>query len=178
MRRSQAVLIVAVLILVVATLIGLLFRRPKSPPALPLWERSRTVRLFFALEKGLAEEERLIIKQSTVAEEAKQAVDELIKGPSERLFPTIPQGTRLLNLFVDRQGIAYVNFDAQLRENHAGGSFGELLTVYSIVDTLAANFPQIKKVQILLEGNEVPTLVGHLDLQKPLSPKFSFEPKT
>jgi hypothetical protein len=45
------------------------------------------------------------------------------------------------------------------------------MTVYSIVNSLSANFPQIKRVQILIDGKTIATIVGHLSLEQPVSPK-------
>ncbi len=47
-------------------------------------------------------------------------------------------------------------------------------TVFSIVDTLTLNFPEIKRVQILIEDQAVDTLNGHLDLSRPLRQDLSF----
>lgn len=176
MNRWLALFIAALLF--AASLFVLLWNRSKPPPrplSPPLEER-RLIRLFFAKEEGLAEENRLIRKRPTTVEEAKEALWELIKGPSQGLSPTIPGGTKLLGVFIDAKGIAYVDFDRKIREGHPGGSFGELLTVYSVVETLTANFPEVKKVQILIEGSEQETLAGHLDIRRPLAPRFSFQP--
>jgi hypothetical protein len=51
---------------------------------------------------------------------------------------------------------------------HPGGSAAELLTVYAIVNAVTANLPAIMRVQILLDGKEVDTLAGHMDLRRPL----------
>jgi len=43
------------------------------------------------------------------------------------------------------------------------------LTVYSMVHTLT-QLPAIERVQFLVEGQRVETLVGHLALDRPLEP--------
>jgi hypothetical protein len=48
------------------------------------------------------------------------------------------------------------------------------LTVYSIVNSLTANFPAVKRVQILVEDKPVSTLSGHIDLSRPLLPDLTF----
>ncbi|MBQ5389910.1 MAG: GerMN domain-containing protein, partial [Anaerovibrio sp.] len=48
-----------------------------------------------------------------------------------------------------------------------GGSTGEEMLVGSLVNTLT-EFPEIKKVQILVEGKEIDSLSGHLDLSRPV----------
>jgi len=98
---------------------------------------------------------------------AKQAVVELIKGPeNSELYPTIPQGTQVNELYI-ADDIVYIDLSEEIFENHPGGSSGELMTVYSIVNTLT-EIPPIKGVQILVGGNEKNSLVGHIDISMPL----------
>lgn len=98
---------------------------------------------------------------------ARQAVVELIKGPeSSELYPTIPGGTQVNEVYIF-DDIAYIDLSKEIFENHPGGSSGELMTVYSIVNTLT-EIPTIKGVQILVEGNEMKSLVGHIDISMPL----------
>jgi len=139
-------------------------------------ENVMAVYLFFQSSEGnwLTDEERRIYYTTSITDQAKQVVVELIKGPSTGQFlPTIPPSTILRELFLTRQGIAYVNFSSQFISDHWGGTTGEMLTIYSIVDTLTINFPSIQKVQILVEGKEIETLAGHLDLRKPLNKDLS-----
>jgi len=58
-----------------------------------------------------------------------------------------------------------------------GGALTELLTVYAIVNVLTSNLPAITSVQILVDGHEVDTLAGHVDLRRPLpaGPKWILE---
>jgi len=98
---------------------------------------------------------------------AKLAVEELIKGPeNSRLYPTVPQATKVNGLYVSDR-IAYIDLSSEVIQNHPGGSTGELLTIYSIVMTLTS-FPDIDKVQLLVDGNSGETLVGHVDTSIPL----------
>ncbi|MFW6149265.1 MAG: GerMN domain-containing protein [Atribacterota bacterium] len=97
----------------------------------------------------------------------KQAIVELIKGPEDtNLYPTVPKTTKVNALYVSEE-IAYIDLSSEVVKDHPGGSTGELLTVYSIVMTLTS-FSDIEKVQILIEGDSRETLVGHVDVSKPL----------
>ncbi len=92
----------------------------------------------------------------------------LSAGPqTDELIGTIPQGARVLSVTVE-DGLAVVDYSAELRTNHPGGSAGELLTAYAIVGSLAA-LDQVDAVQILLEGQVVESLVGHLILSEPMT---------
>jgi len=150
---------------------------PPPPPITHPPEAKRAVKLFFATVQAdsLKEEVREIPKAASVVEEAREVIAELIKGPAQGLLPTIPVGAELKQLFIDPRGVAYVDFNRELQDSHPGGSAGELLTIYSIVDSLTTNFSEIKRVQILVEGAEIPTLAGHIDTRRPLSPRLSFE---
>lgn len=140
-------------------------------------DTTRLVRLFFAVPDAdkLQEEERTIPRAASFVAEAKRTVTELIKGPEGDLNPTIPADVKLRQLYIDGQGTAYVDFSRDLQKKHPGGSGGELLTIYSIVDTLTTNFDQIHQVKILVEGSEVLTLAGHIDTRHPFKPRYSLE---
>ena len=63
---------------------------------------------------------------------------------------------------------AVVDLCGEVSTKHPGGSFTELLTVYTIVNAVTANLPTIQRVQILIDGKEAETLAGHVDLRRPL----------
>ncbi|MGM0369797.1 MAG: GerMN domain-containing protein [Bacillota bacterium] len=95
-------------------------------------------------------------------------IQELIAGPnSEDLNQTIPPQTELLGVRV-KDNIARVDFSQELMSDHWGGTAGETMTVYSIVNTLT-QFNSIDKVQILIAGKKVETLAGHMELNQPIS---------
>jgi len=135
-------------------------------------EKKKQVILYFSDREGayLIGEKRTISKKEDMKEEAKEMIIELIKGPRGKLIPTLPPHTKLLTLHVSKEGVAKINFNKSLSKDHPGGSSAEMMTVYSIVNSLALNFPQIKQVQILIEGRGVETISGHLSLRHPLRP--------
>ncbi len=133
----------------------------------------KNVILYFSDEEGeyLIGERDKITKRDRVEEEAKELLTELIRGPKGKLIPTLPSQTRLLTLHVDEKGVAKVSFSKAFTADHPGGSSAEIMTVYSIVNSLTTNFPQIKRVQILVEGKEIESIAGHLSLMRPISSK-------
>jgi germination protein M len=142
---------------------------PEQPPPEPA---VRDIKLFFAdaNASSLVPEKRSVCVGLGVQADALAVAAELIKGPeSERLFPTIPQGTRVINAY-QVQDTLVLDFSRELQANHSGGSAGELTTVYSIVNTMVENLRGVKKVQLLLEGEELESLAGHMDLTRPLYP--------
>ncbi|MBM4278735.1 MAG: GerMN domain-containing protein [Deltaproteobacteria bacterium] len=140
---------------------------------LDLVQERKEIFLYFSDRDGeyLIGEKRKIVRKGEIKEEAKDIIDELIKGPKGKLIPTLPARTKCLNFKLNEKGVAIVNFDKALSKDHPGGSSAEILTAYSVVNSLTQNFPQIKQVQFLIEGKPVETIAGHLSLRQPLASK-------
>ncbi len=131
-----------------------------------------TAHLYFAdrTHTHLTAEDRTMALPEGLVERAKSLVRALIEGPRTSLTPTLPKEAKLLALYVTQQGIAYVDFNSAIHDKHPGGSLSELLTIYSVVNTLSLNIPEIEAVKILIEGREAQTLAGHIDLSLPYRP--------
>jgi len=174
--RTGKVVLLLFLIGMVALLFAL-FRREIVYTLRPFLERLDLVRerkeivLYFSDRDGeyLIGEKRKIIRKGVLQEEAKEVVDELINGPKGKLIPTLPSHTKCLTFKIDERGTVFVNFNRALLKDHPGGSSAEILTTYSIVNSLTQNFPEIKRVQILVEGKPIDTIAGHLSLRRPIS---------
>lgn len=140
---------------------------PEGAPAPAV--ATTTVTLYFADPSGqyLVPVTRTIPKVEGIA---RATLQELILGPDSTsdLLPTIPAGTALRDINIRPDGLAIVDFSKELVANHKGGTSGEMLTVYSIVNTLT-QFPTVKKVQLLVEGKYQQTLAGHLDIREALA---------
>ena len=142
------------------------YEEEKKEEVQPVPEEMIEVNLYFSDSQAmyLVPEKRKIPQTNSLA---KQVVVELIKGPdSSDLYSTIPEGTRVNEVYI-ADDIVYVDLSEEVFKNHPGGSSGELMTVYSIVNSLTEISP-IKGVQILVEGNERNSLVGHVDISMPL----------
>ena len=132
--------------------------------------KTSPIHLYFAGRNSnfLTAEQRVVLHPDDPANLARAIVKALIKGPQKNLVQTIPADTRLRALYITPDGTCYVDLSQAVRENHPGGSKSELLTIYSLVNSLVLNVPGIKRVQILIDGNDAPTLAGHIDLQLPV----------
>ena len=138
-------------------------------------ERQINVKLFFQSPggRGLAVEERPVAFSSDVARQLHAVVEELVKGSQSGLLATLPPDTRVLHVFVSARGIAYVDLSKEATVVQPAGSEAEMMTVYSVVNSLAANFPAVQRVQILIDDRPAATLAGHVDLTRPLRPDMS-----
>jgi spore germination protein GerM len=134
-------------------------------------KNKKKVYLYFSDEKNsyLVSEERILFVSEDPLEIGKAIINDLIQGPRGNLVRTIPGEATLNAFYLSKDGTAFVDFSDIIREKHPGGSQTELLTVYSIVNSIALNIPQVQRVKILIEGRESLTLAGHIDLTSPLS---------
>jgi hypothetical protein len=147
-----------------------------TTPSFTSEQNRREVTLFFQEMQSeyLGPEKRKIFLTSSIVDQAKQIVVELINGPTEKgLLPTFPPQTRLRGLYLDKSGTAYVDLSSELVDLHPGGTDEEIATIFSLVDTLSYNLPAIKRVHILVNGEERDTLKSHLDLRRDYSKDMS-----
>lgn len=152
---------------------------PKASPSAEEPAGLVNVTLFFLSDEDdlLHRETREIAAGPTPADEAERALEELIKGSEKDFLSPLPPQTRVRQVFVNKDGTAYVDFGKEITEKFSYGSSSELAAVYAVVNTLAVNFRPIKKVVILVEGAERETLGGHVDLTRPFVANLSLVAK-
>jgi spore germination protein GerM len=139
-------------------------------------QRTISVKLYFPSpdQAGLLSEERSVPFSADLARQLRSVVEELVKGSQTGLLAPLAPGTRILEVFVTARGVAYVDLSKEVLGSPVVGSQAELLAVYSIVNSFAANFPAVKRVQLLVDDKPVDTLGGHMDLSRPLLPDMTF----
>ena len=128
------------------------------------------LKLYFANAEGtdLVVEERLVEISANQARE-KTILELLIVGPMETgNQKTIPAETRIKDITTTSDGTCYVNLsqDFVTRQNRTEAS--ELLTVYSIVNSLC-ELDHIDKVQFLFEGEKLDDHKGKIDFKTPFT---------
>ncbi|MBE0478037.1 GerMN domain-containing protein [Candidatus Aerophobetes bacterium] len=132
---------------------------------------SRMVILYFSTpeEEVLTPVERKITLPEGTNSQIKAILQELIKGPQDTSYePTLPAETKIRAAYV-RESTIYVDFFSPLTEKHPGGTSAELISIYSVVNTLLENFPAYSQVQILIDGKPQQTLAGHIDIRGPFA---------
>jgi len=95
---------------------------------------------------------------------AKQILNTLLAGPVDPEARTLPPDAALLAFYLLPDGTAVADFSEPMATSIPSGIESEQLAVESITRTLAANIPQAQQLKILIHGQEVDTLAGHLDL--------------
>ena len=131
--------------------------------------KESVVHLYFSDKDNsfLKAETRDMFHSDNLSEFGKNIVEALIEGPRTGLMRTIPEETALKAFYITRDGTAYVDMSDTIRDSHPGGVQSELFTIYSMVNSLTLNIPEIDAVKILISGKELMTLNGHIDLRFP-----------
>lgn len=106
---------------------------------------------------------------ATPADQVRAVVEAQLQPAPAPLAQAIAEGTKVRQVFVVDDGTAFVDLSREAISNHRGGSLDELFAVYAIVDAITVNLPAITSVQILVDGQEIDTLAGHVDLRHPLT---------
>jgi len=153
---------------------------PFSPPAQPLYaptDPPMNAKIFFPAASGsalLTAEDDTIFKSAEVVNRAKQILQKLQDGPqSNAMYTSLPKDTKVQDIFISDQGVAFIDFSNAISANHPGGFVNELTTIYSIVNSLTYNIDEIKQVKILVGGVEKETLAGHCLLLLPIEMDLS-----
>jgi len=139
-------------------------------------ERKITATLYYVSDDGaeLVGVQREVPFGEPAPDQARRIVEAQIAAPAAPLVSAVPGGTALRSLYITDKGDAFVDLSGDIRTKHTGGALDELLTVYTLVNVLTVNLPAIQRVQILIDGKEVDTLAGHVDLRHPLQKQLGW----
>jgi len=159
---------------------------PQAPPPVEVAEPV-AVDLYFPGEAGrLQVEVREIERVKNLEGQVTAIVEALLAGPSETglmtgLVAPLPEGVTLSRVYVLEGGSPTANVDRAAEHSltmlvdfaaPAGpppsGSLGEMLTVYSIVNSVILNVAEVKDVVLTWNGVQPSTFAGHLDTSRPL----------
>lgn len=141
------------------------------PPAATAAVPKIKATLYFASEDGLSlvpAEREVPLADGPIAQARSILEAQLSAQPDPPLVSTIPKGAALRGIFVSDRNEVFVDLDPAIKASHPGGTHAELMTVYTIVNSLLTNLPKLQEVQILIGGQEADTLAGHVDLRRPL----------
>lgn len=139
----------------------------------PAGGTSQSLTLYFpdlARGKLVAESRSLKLAPENV-QRIKQVLLALIEGSHQGHGRTLPPSATLRAVFLSPDGTAVIDLSQEALADFTPGIESEDLAVYSIVDSLAANIPAVKRVKFLIQGNEAQTLDGNIDLSGYFAPQ-------
>ena len=152
---------------------------PKLPPKPPQPKSDKKdetgqakkmkVKVYYPDESGLrlVGVNREVEVNDTDESKYKAAVEAVMTPPKEKnLTKVVSNDSSLIDVKV-KDGTALVNLSKNIKIGFVGGSTGEELLIGSVVNTLT-EFNEVNAVKFLIDGQEVETLSGHMDLSEPI----------
>lgn len=180
MKKPWDKRLIVVAFFAILLIFGVLFARQLRQPASPAGESGgealprHDIVLYFGSDDGrqLVAETRQVEGCGEEPECLRQVVAALLSGPLDASTPLFPATAEVRGVTL-QEGTAVVDLSRAAVDEHPGGSLAELLSVVALANTLASNFPQVRGVSLLIEGQPVETLKGHLDLRRPIAADFA-----
>lgn len=180
-RRFALLLVGGILLLAAAAVVWQLSRgrhatsaAPNAPaPAGGVATTATPFKLYFPGRGGLLYAEPRDLEVTAVPRDRVEAiVRAVLAGPkSEGLVAPLPPGIQPALVMLGADGTAFVDLHAP--NNGApppSGSMREMQTVYSLVDSIALNVPEARRVVLLWNGVQPITFAGHLATDRPIRP--------
>jgi type II secretory pathway pseudopilin PulG len=136
----------------------------------------QSVTLYFPSSSNqgkLVAEVRTMTMAVNDSDRIRQIVLALIAGPTQGGGRPLPPSADVRAVFLTKDGTAYLDLSSSALSGFLPGIESETLAIYSIVNSLAANVPAVKRVKILVQGQEAETLDGHADLTGEFAPDIS-----
>jgi hypothetical protein len=129
---------------------------------------------FPALNEGkIMPESRSLTWAQADADRVRQIVLALAEGSHQGYGRVLPASTTVRAVFLAADGTAYVDLSNDILSDFEPGIQSETLAIYSIVNSLTISIPSVKRVQFLIQGQEVETLDGHADLTAAFTPDLT-----
>jgi spore germination protein GerM len=171
-KKSTPILLIIICILFSSCRLGFLQRgnEEKNSGAISnsiQYKGKIPILLYFpdSTQSYLVSEERITEFDTSLE---KTIIKELLRGPlSASGVSPIPKGTKLLSISKSGDTVT-VNLSGEFKSNHPGGSTGELMSIYTIVNSLT-EIPGINRVLFKINNKLESTLAGHITFNKPIS---------
>lgn len=151
-------------------------RTTVSPADLANKVSNRTVQLFFeSPQMLLVRESRSVALPENDAAALSPVLRELLKGSANAAVARpFPADAVVRGAFLLPDGTAVVDLGGPtLAAGWNAGSHAELMAIYAVVQTVTANFKDVRRVRLLVNGQPAETLAGHVSLERPLGPRPS-----
>jgi hypothetical protein len=116
-------------------------------------------------EGVIREESESVPLSNEPSERSREVLRTLVNRYLEKPSPhPLGAGSEVKDVYIVNRDLAVVDISSDFANRHRSGVLVESLTIASMIETLAANVPQITKVKIMVDGKERDTLSGHADL--------------
>lgn len=121
-------------------------------------QKKSSMRLYGTIKQGLDVHDNAISRRNDLIVVAEDMIRKTVK----------PYGVRLLDLYMDKEGIMYIDFGDELLKNFRGDAFEELNIIAGLYKGLKSSIPGFTALKIIIEGREVESFGSHIDISKPI----------
>jgi hypothetical protein len=83
-------------------------------------------------------------------------------------------GVRLLDLYLDREGVIYIDFGSELKKNFRGDANEELTILAGLYRGIKSTIPELAYLKILIDGSEAESFGGHIDISRPVGEEVTY----
>jgi hypothetical protein len=135
---------------------------------------TRVLLLFFPEAHGgsLRAEARRFVVGRGISGLMKSALVELGSGPrTEDLVSPFRQEIAVRGLYSQEDGTLFIDLGAGAQDVFGRGYSEEVAAIASITNTIFYNFPRVTRIRLLIDGEPVSSLGGHIDLSGFLYPE-------
>ena len=84
-----------------------------------------------------------------------------------------PYNVRLLDLYMDKEGVIYIDFGAELKNNFRGDALQEMRVIAGLYKGIQSTIPGFTALKILIEGKEAESFGGHIDISSPIGEEIA-----
>lgn len=84
-----------------------------------------------------------------------------------------PYKVRLLDLYLDNEGVIYIDLGDEIKRNFSGGAVEELKLIAGLYSSIKPVVPGFSALKILIEGSEAESFGGHIDISKPIGEEIA-----
>ena len=120
-------------------------------------------RLYGADKQDPDGEESIVIRKDTLLVVAEDIIRNYVK----------PFKVRLLDLYMDKKGVIYIDFGDELKRNINVDASEELKIVAGLYNGMKETIPGFTALKILIGGSEAQSIGGHIDISKPIGEEIA-----
>lgn len=166
-------LVVPILIFIISTIAGYLYLKPKFAFKSPFIESIEAQRQLESEIHTGDKKDSLRLYNSPTTEQPEnnmEAEKETLLVTAEDVIKRYiqPYGVRLLDLYMDKNGTIYADFSNEMRRKFNGDVSEEYQIIAGLYKTIKTNIPDFNSLKILIEGKEVDSFGGHIDISQPI----------
>ncbi len=120
-------------------------------------------RLYGADKQETGIEDSVVLRRDTMLVVAEDIIRKYVKS----------YRVRLLDLYMDKEGIIYIDFGDELKKNFKGDAAEELGIIAGLYSSIKATIPGFTALKILIEGREAESFGGHIDISRPIGEEIA-----